>query len=56
MEHSSDVILSIGPLEITGVVVTMWVIITAGAGELAGNPEHEGCARAAAEPGGNGRE
>ena len=27
MEHSSDVILSIGPLEITGVVVTMWVII-----------------------------
>lgn len=27
MEHSSNVLFSIGPVEITGVVVTMWVII-----------------------------
>ena len=27
MEHSSDVLISIGPVEITGVLVTMWVII-----------------------------
>ena len=27
MEHSSNVLFSIGPVEITGVLVTMWVII-----------------------------
>lgn len=27
MEHSSEVLFSIGPVEITGVLVTMWVII-----------------------------
>ncbi|MEI3100729.1 MAG: F0F1 ATP synthase subunit A [Oscillospiraceae bacterium] len=27
MEHSSDILFSIGPVEITGVLATMWVII-----------------------------
>ena len=37
MEHSSDVLISIGPVEITGVLVTMWVIIALLALRLFGN-------------------